>query len=146
MQTGFGRTGTMFAYEAANIVPDAVVLSKALGGGFPLAVLAYHRRYDQWLPGAHAGTFRGNQIGLVAGAATMQILRDQDLPQRAASRGAYLQRKLQELAEDLPCIGDIRGRGLMVGAEIVSAPEAGTPACWTARSPRRSSASASCKA
>ncbi len=127
VQTGFGRTGTMFAYEAANIVPDAVVLSKALGGGFPLAVLAYHRRYDQWLPGAHAGTFRGNQIGLVAGAATMQILRDQDLPQRAAARGAYLQRQLQALAEDLPCIGDIRGRGLMVGAEIVSAPEAGTP-------------------
>jgi diaminobutyrate-2-oxoglutarate transaminase len=120
VQTGFARTGAMFAYEAAGIVPDAVVLSKALGGGFPLAALVYRKRYDKWLPGAHAGTFRGNQIGLVAGAATMQILRDQDMPARAATMGAYLKGKLQELAASVPCIGDVRGRGLMLGAEVVS--------------------------
>jgi diaminobutyrate-2-oxoglutarate transaminase len=120
VQTGFGRTGTMFAHEIAGVVPDAIVMSKALGGGFPLAVLAYHKCYDKWQPGAHAGTFRGNQIALLAGAATMQYLRMHNLPARALATGVYLKRKLVELSETFSCIGDIRGRGLMLGMEIVS--------------------------
>lgn len=120
VQTGFGRTGTMFAYEVAGIVPDAIVMSKAVGGGFPLAVLAYHKRYDKWLPGAHTGTFRGNQVAMVAGAATMQYLTMHDLPTRASAMGTYLKSKLSMLANDFPCIGEIRGRGLMLGMEIVS--------------------------
>jgi diaminobutyrate-2-oxoglutarate transaminase len=119
VQTGFGRTGTMFAHEESGIVPDAIVMSKALGGGFPLAVLAYHQRFDKWLPGAHAGTFRGNQIALAAGAATLQYLRENGVPDDARRSGDYLQSKLRELSRRLSCIGEIRGRGLMVGAEIV---------------------------
>ncbi|HSX92668.1 MAG TPA: diaminobutyrate--2-oxoglutarate transaminase family protein [Hydrogenophaga sp.] len=121
VQTGFGRSGQMFAHEIAGIVPDAIVLSKALGGGFPLAVLAYHQRHDAWLPGAHAGTFRGNQIALAAGAATMRFLRNHDLPARAAASGERLRQGLRELADTFPCLGDIRGRGLMLGLEIVNA-------------------------
>jgi diaminobutyrate-2-oxoglutarate transaminase len=119
VQTGFGRTGNHFAFEESGILPDAVVLSKALGGGFPLAVLAYHKRYDQWLPGAHTGTFRGNQIALVAGAATMQFIREQGLASQAKARGEYLKGRLHDLSRDFECIGEIRGRGLMIGAEIV---------------------------
>lgn len=120
VQTGFGRTGHLFAHEYAGIVPNAIVLSKALGGGFPLSLLAYHQRYDTWHPGAHAGTFRGNQIALIAGAATMQYIRQHDLHTQAVRKGERLQAGLRRLASRLPCLGEIRGRGLMVGAEIVS--------------------------
>ena len=126
VQTGFGRTGQLFAHEYAGIVPDAIVLSKALGGGFPLSLLAYHQRHDTWHPGAHAGTFRGNQIALIAGAATMQYIRQHDLHTQALRKGERLQAGLRRLASRLPCLGEIRGRGLMVGAEIVHA-DTGTP-------------------
>lgn len=119
VQTGFGRTGTMFAHEASGIVPDAIILSKALGGGYPLALVAYNERFDKWHPGAHTGTFRGNQIALVAGAATMKYLLANKLPELANVKGAMLQTGLQRLAERHACIGEIRGRGLMVGVEII---------------------------
>jgi diaminobutyrate-2-oxoglutarate transaminase len=119
VQTGFGRTGAMFAHEESGIVPDAVILSKALGGGFPLALVAYHERFDKWNPGAHTGTFRGNQIALIAGAATIDYLIDQQLPAQAIGKGARLQAGLRKLSSRHACLGEIRGRGLMVGAEIV---------------------------
>jgi diaminobutyrate-2-oxoglutarate transaminase len=119
VQTGFGRTGEMFAYEESGITPDAIILSKALGGGFPLSVLAYHKKYDKWNSGAHAGTFRGNQIAFIAGAATLEYIRENNLPSQVKRKGDYLKSKLRELSRELPCLGEIRGKGLMVGAEIV---------------------------
>jgi diaminobutyrate-2-oxoglutarate transaminase len=119
VQTGFGRTGAMFAHETAGIVPDAIVMSKAVGGGFPLALVAYNKRYDKWNPGAHAGTFRGNQIALVAGAATLDYLRTHDVPAAAARAGAKLRAGLERLQQRYAFIGDVRGRGLMLGVEIV---------------------------
>lgn len=136
VQTGFGRTGHLFAHEIAGIVPDAIVLSKALGGGFPLAVLAYHQRHDAWLPGAHAGTFRGNQIALAAGAATMRFLREHDLPARATASGERLRQGLSQLANRFACIGEVRGRGLMLGMEIVNE-QNGAPDGVLARSLKR---------
>lgn len=118
VQTGFGRTGTMFAHEFADIEPDAIVMSKALGGGFPLAALAYHHRYDNWLPGAHAGTFRGNQIAFVAGAASMDYIRSHGLHSTAAALGQRLISNLHQLREKHSCVGEVRGRGLMVGMEV----------------------------
>lgn len=120
VQTGFGRTGSMFAFAHAGIRPDAIILSKALGGGYPLALIAYDAKYDKWAPGAHTGTFRGNQIAMVAGAATMRLLRDKNIVGHAQEMGARLQQGLKALAREFHCIGDVRGRGLMVGAEIVS--------------------------
>ncbi|HET7867128.1 MAG TPA: diaminobutyrate--2-oxoglutarate transaminase family protein [Burkholderiaceae bacterium] len=120
IQAGFGRTGTHFAFEIAGIEPDAIVLSKAAGGGFPLALIAYHQRHDVWRPGAHTGTFRGNQIGLVAGAATIEYLLDNDLTTHARHMGTRLMDGLLRLKREHPVIGDVRGRGLMVGAEIVN--------------------------
>ena len=119
VQTGFGRTGTMFAFEEAGIVPDAIILSKALGGGFPMALVAYHSRYDTWKPGAHTGTFRGNQIAFVSGAASTRYIREHNLAGQAREKGAFLQHGLHRLAKRYPCSGEIRGRGLMVGAEII---------------------------
>ncbi|QNM97392.1 diaminobutyrate--2-oxoglutarate transaminase family protein [Chitinimonas koreensis] len=119
VQTGFGRTGGMFAFERAGIVPDVLVLSKAVGGGFPLAVVVYDQALDLWPRGIHAGTFRGNQIGMVAGKVTMDILRRDGLAEQAARTGALLVDGLRELARRHPALGDVRGRGLMIGVEVV---------------------------
>ncbi len=125
VQTGIGRTGTMFAFEAAGILPDAVIISKAIGGGFPLSLVAYHERYNHWEPGAHAGTFRGNQIAMVAGAATLEVIRTERLVAGAAEKGEYLGTRLRELGRGRSYVGDVRGRGLMWGVEIVQS--RGTP-------------------
>jgi len=119
VQTGWGRTGKLYAFEHAGIEPDVLVLSKAIGGGLPLAVVVYREELDAWKPGAHAGTFRGNQLAMAAGLATLRYLQEQDIPGRAAERGRQLQERLQEIQQDYPFLGDIRGRGLMVGAEVV---------------------------
>jgi diaminobutyrate-2-oxoglutarate transaminase len=119
VQTGLGRTGHLLAIEHAGIVPDALVLSKAIGGGYPLAVLVYNKRLDTWAPGVHAGTFRGNQIAMVAGQATMQIVKREGLAEQAARSGELLKGGLLRIAADFPFLGEVRGRGLMVGIEVV---------------------------
>src|SRR6185312_11635475 len=120
VQTGWGRTGAMYAFEHAGIEPDVLVLSKAIGGGLPLAVIIYDEALDRWQPGAHAGTFRGNQMAMSAGLATLRYLQDQGVPANAVTMGLHLQQRLRALQESFPEIGDVRGRGLMVGAEIVA--------------------------
>lgn len=125
IQSGFGRTGRMFAFEHAGIVPDVVVLSKAIGGSLPLAVMVYREWLDAWGPGAHAGTFRGNQMAMAAGSAVMRYLKDHDIPTHAAAMGERLAGHLRELQRDYPQLGDIRGRGLMLGVELVD--PSGTP-------------------
>ncbi|MFE6037923.1 diaminobutyrate--2-oxoglutarate transaminase family protein [Streptomyces sp. NPDC056452] len=123
VQTGVGRTGTFWAVEHSGIVPDVMVLSKAIGGSLPLAVIVYRSELDVWQPGAHAGTFRGNQLAMAAGAATLAHVRENGLAQRAATLGARMLASLRALSADHPSIGDVRGRGLMIGIELVD-PEA----------------------
>jgi len=119
VQTGLGRTGRLYAFQHAGVTPDVLVLSKAIGGGLPLSVVLYRRDLDQWRPGAHAGTFRGNQLAFVAGAATIRYVREQGLDANAAEMGRVLCAELEAIAGEEPCIGDVRGRGLMIGVEIV---------------------------
>lgn len=119
VQTGIGRTGKLFAFEHAGIVPDVLVLSKAIGGGLPLAVVIYDKSLDLWQPGAHAGTFRGNQLAMAAGLATLKFVRASRLADHAQAMGVRLTANLRNLQSELPWLGDVRGRGLMVGAEIV---------------------------
>ncbi|MFE0033737.1 diaminobutyrate--2-oxoglutarate transaminase family protein [[Kitasatospora] papulosa] len=126
VQTGVGRTGTFWAVEHSGIVPDVMVLSKAIGGSLPLAVIVYRSELDLWQPGAHAGTFRGNQLAMAAGAATLAYVRENRLAERAGTLGARMLAALQALSADHPSIGDVRGRGLMIGIELVD-PEAGPP-------------------
>lgn len=120
IQAGFARTGKMFAFEHAQIEPDAILLSKAAGGGQPIALVIYHEKYDKWLPGSHTGTFRGNQLAMVAGLATFRLLNENNLAAQALEKGAWLQQRLKQLQQEYPLIGDVRGRGLMVGAEIIN--------------------------
>lgn len=119
VQTGFGRTGKMFAFEHSGIIPDVIVMSKALGGSLPLAIIAYHKDLDVWGPGAHAGTFRGNQLAMATGMATIQHIKSHNLCDNAAKMGALLMEKLDKMKTISPYIGDVRGRGLMLGVEIV---------------------------
>lgn len=119
VQSGFGRTGRMFAFEHAGITPDVIALSKAIGGSLPLAALVYRGNLDVWKPGAHAGTFRGNQMAMAAGSATIRHIRSEGLVERAQQAGQRLMAGLKQLQRDYPQLGDVRGRGLMLGVEIV---------------------------
>ncbi|AAY93435.2 diaminobutyrate--2-oxoglutarate transaminase [Pseudomonas protegens] len=125
IQSGFGRTGKMFAFEHAGIIPDVVVMSKAIGGSLPLAVMVYRDWLDTWQPGAHAGTFRGNQMAMATGSAVMRYLKEHRVPEHAAAMGERLREHLLILQRDFPQLGDIRGRGLMLGVELVD--PAGVP-------------------
>ncbi|SEL97089.1 diaminobutyrate--2-oxoglutarate transaminase [Haloferax larsenii] len=119
IQTGLGRTGELFAFEHADIVPDVVTLSKAVGGGLPLSVVLYREDLDVWEPGAHAGTFRGNQVAMAAGRATIEHVVENNLHTHAANMGARLRDHLEDLDRDYEVVGDVRGRGLMLGVEFV---------------------------
>lgn len=119
VQTGLGRTGHLFAFEHAGIEPDVLVLSKAIGGGLPLSVLVYDESLDRWAPGAHAGTFRGNQLAMAAGTATLRHILEHKLAEHAAAMGKRLMKHLHEIQARHACIGQVRGRGLMLGVEIV---------------------------
>lgn len=119
VQTGVGRTGAFWAVEHSGVTPDVMVLSKAIGGSLPLAVIVYRDELDAWQPGAHAGTFRGNQLAMAAGTATLAYVRENRLAERAAELGSRMLRQLQRLADEFACIGDVRGRGLMIGVEVV---------------------------
>ncbi|WP_256252075.1 diaminobutyrate--2-oxoglutarate transaminase family protein [Streptomyces sp. yr375] len=119
VQTGVGRTGAFWAVEHSGVTPDVMVLSKAIGGSLPLAIVVYRDDLDVWEPGAHAGTFRGNQLAMAAGTATLAYVRENGLTARAAALGTRMLAQLRNLAQDFPCLGDVRGRGLMIGVELV---------------------------
>ncbi|QTE01353.1 diaminobutyrate--2-oxoglutarate transaminase family protein [Streptomyces cyanogenus] len=119
VQTGVGRTGAFWAVDHSGITPDVMVLSKAIGGSLPLAVIVYRDDLDVWQPGAHAGTFRGNQLAMAAGTATLAHVRENALAERAATLGTRMLSQLTELTHHFPCVGDVRGRGLMIGIELV---------------------------
>jgi diaminobutyrate-2-oxoglutarate transaminase len=121
VQTGCGRTGTWYAFEQYGIEPDVVVSSKALGGGHPTAVIIYDRRLDVWAPGAHTGTFRGNQLAFAAGAALMREVTEHDLLANVRAVGGRLRAGLEDLAGRYPFLADVRGLGLMLGTEITAA-------------------------
>ncbi len=119
VQTGLGRTGRFFAFQHADIVPDVLVLSKAIGGGLPISVVVYDESLDRWKPGAHAGTFRGNQLAMATGSAAIDLVRSERLDLHAEAMGRRLRGHLEELERRHAFIGDVRGRGLMLGMEII---------------------------
>lgn len=121
IQSGMGRTGKWFAFEHEGVVPDVVVLSKAIGGiGLPLAVVVYHKDLDRWQPGAHAGTFRGNQLAMVAGTAAIEFTQRYGLVEHAARLGERLLANLRHALGGSQLFSDMRGRGLMIGLETTS--------------------------
>ncbi|MBR8639307.1 aminotransferase class III-fold pyridoxal phosphate-dependent enzyme [Streptomyces tuirus] len=119
IQTGVGRTGAFWAVEHSGVTPDVMVLSKAIGGSLPLAVVVYRDDLDVRVSGSPADTFPGNQLAMAAGTATLAHVRENHLAERAASLGARMLSRLQGLVTEFACVGDVRGRGLMIGVELV---------------------------
>lgn len=119
VQTGIGRTGKMFSFEHAGIIPDVIICSKAIGGSLPMSVVIYHKALDQWQAGAHTGTFRGNQLGMATGLATLKYLREHRVLEKVEERSVQFFKRLYQLQQKYSEIGDVRGRGLMIGVEIV---------------------------
>ena len=129
VQSGYGRTGRMWAFEHAGIVPDIVLAAKAIANGMPLAALISSRDLQQrWGVGAHGSTYGGNPVSCAAGIAVLEVIREESLVANAAERGAELTRGLQALAAEDPRIGDVRGPGLMIGVELVLDRETRQPA------------------
>lgn len=129
VQTGFGRTGRAFAVEHSGITPDFMTLGKALGGvGYPLSGVVYHSRWEEKLePGGHLGTFRGHLVAMAAGAAGIDFMLQHDLPGHAARLGELLLAELHQLQEEVPQIGEVRGKGLFLGVELVKDRETKEP-------------------
>ena len=122
VQSGFGRTGKFFAFEYADIVPDIIVMGKGLGSGLPISGIAASKELmDKWEPGTHGGTYGGGSaVPMAAALATVKTLLSENLIQNAAIMGERLMLGLRKLQKQYPFIGDVRGRGLMVGVEITA--------------------------
>lgn len=120
IQAGLGRTGKMFAFEHAGIVPDIVTISKALGGvGFPISAIAYREELNTWPPGKSIGTFRGNMIAFAAGAAALDWMVEHKVAEHAAGLGEKVKPRLREMEEGSAILGEARGIGLMIALELV---------------------------
>ncbi|HSN71121.1 MAG TPA: acetyl ornithine aminotransferase family protein [Steroidobacteraceae bacterium] len=119
VQSGVGRTGKMFACEHSGVAPDIMTLAKGLGSGLPIgAVVARRRIMEHWKRGAHGNTYGGNPIACAAANATLDLVAG-GLAANAAEIGEYFMGRLRELAREYPCIGQVRGRGLMIGMELI---------------------------
>ncbi len=116
VQTGFGRTGRMFAFEHHGLQPDLVCLAKAIAGGVPMGAVLIGGQIQNLAPGLHGSTFGGNPLACAAGLATLNVLEKENLPEAAAQKGAWLLEKLGQIQS--PLIREIRGLGLMVGIEL----------------------------
>lgn len=131
VQTGFGRTGKMFACEHENVVPDIMCLAKSLGGGV-MPIGAYIAKDDVWKKGygtmdrclLHTSTFGGNTLACAAGITAIKLILDKNLPEAAKEKGEYFLSRLKELKEKHKLIKDVRGKGLMIGVEF-NQPEGG---------------------
>jgi len=118
VQTGFGRTGRFFAVEHFGVVPDVMIMAKGLASGFPLSCVAAPRALmDRWLVGTHGGTYGGNAVSCAAAEATIRVLQE-GLVENAARLGPVLMAGLRDIQRRYPLLGDVRGLGLMVGAEF----------------------------
>ncbi|WP_320130109.1 diaminobutyrate--2-oxoglutarate transaminase family protein [uncultured Sphaerochaeta sp.] len=119
IQCGIGRSGKFFAFEYANIVPDVILSSKAIGGSQPMAVVIYNKDLDLWQPGAHAGTFRGNQLAMAAGTVVMERVSQPEFLQEVLEKGAIIENRLLALKKEVSILGDVRAKGLMLGFEFI---------------------------
>ena len=138
VQSGFGRTGKMFAIEHYGVTPDILVTAKGIADGFPLSAFTTRPEIAAaYKPGDHLSTFGGNPVSCAASLANIQFMQDENLPARAAETGEYAMKKLRDLQKQNPMIGEVRGLGLMVGVELVR-DERLTPASSEAEAIRES--------
>jgi 4-aminobutyrate aminotransferase / (S)-3-amino-2-methylpropionate transaminase / 5-aminovalerate transaminase len=120
IQTGFGRTGKFFAVEHSGVQPDLIAVAKSLAAGFPLSgVIGKAEVMDAPGPGGLGGTYGGNPVACAAGLAVMDIMRDENLPERAARIGSVVEERMRTWATENELVGDVRGLGAMMGMELV---------------------------
>ena len=121
VQSGMGRTGKMMAIEHWGVTPDIVALAKGIASGMPLGATVSQSEVMDWVPGSHASTFGGNPISCQAALTTIELL-EEGLIENAACLGEYILGQLKGLQKRFPLIGDVRGKGLMIGMELVKDP------------------------
>jgi 4-aminobutyrate aminotransferase len=119
IQSGGFRTGKFMAMENFGVRADIVCMSKSIGGGIPLGATLSSDRIMKWEPGAHANTFGGNLLAAAGGLATLEFMEYRRLGEKAVEKGNYIMKRLNELKDEYPLIGDVRGIGLMIGVELV---------------------------
>jgi acetylornithine/N-succinyldiaminopimelate aminotransferase len=118
VQTGIGRTGTLFAYEQMGIVPDIVTIAKALGNGIPVGAMIGRKELgSSFTAGSHGSTFGGNYIAMTAAKEVLQFIKEQSFFKEVQEKGDYVLKKLQEELRHVECVQNIRGKGLMIGIE-----------------------------
>lgn len=131
IQTGYGRTGKMFASENFGVVPDIMTLGKALAGGMPMcAIVSTPKIMEEWHPGMHGGTFGGNPVAAAAANAVLDQFEDGNLLKHVNEMGAYLKERLEVLKGKYACISDVRGLGLMVAVEYSNEDGSPAPEIW----------------
>jgi len=133
VQSGIGRTGRWFAIEHWGVEPDIICSAKGLASGLPLGATIAKSKVMDWVPGSHASTFGGNPLSCVAASAVIDVIQEEKLLENATKQGSYIMKRLEELKDKSEIVGDVRGKGLMIGVEIVENKESKKP------SPQRAS-------
>jgi 4-aminobutyrate aminotransferase len=132
VQSGIGRTGKWFAIEHWNVEPDIICSAKALASGLPIGATVAKAKIMDWTEGSHASTFGGNPLSCAAAAAVLEVIKEEKLLENANKQGAYALKRLGELKERSKIVGDVRGKGLMIGVELVEDKESKKPAAQKA--------------
>ncbi len=127
IQAGMGRTGRWFAIEHWGVDPDIVCIAKAVASGLPLGATVARASIMDWEGGSHASTFGGNPLSCVASLAVIDVIKEEKLLENATNQGDYIMKWLENLKEECEIVGDVRGKGLMIGAEIVEDKETKKP-------------------
>ena len=137
IQAGFCRTGEFFSFQHSKASPDIITMSKALGGGFPLSAIAYREDLDIWKKAAHIGTFRGNVTAMAAGVASIQFFIENEINKHVKEIGTFMLKKLKTLELNSNIVGEVRGKGLMIGVEFVKDKETKIPSAEYAAEVRK---------
>jgi 2,4-diaminobutyrate 4-transaminase len=138
VQTGFGRTGKFWGCELTRTTPDIMCVSKSVGAGLPLSLIAYRKEYDETVPDAfHLGTYRANPVATAAGTASIDYIKRENLLSRAEKLGEKTKSKFEQTAMPSSKVGEVRGRGFMIGNEIVQSKDTKEPSKDTAVQMRR---------
>lgn len=119
IQAGMGRTGKWFAIEHWGVEPDIICIAKSIAAGLPLGAMVAKATLMDWEGGSHASTFGGNPVSCAAASAAIDIIQSEKLRENAAKQGAYVMKRLEEVKEKSEIVGDVRGKGLMIGIELV---------------------------
>jgi len=119
IQAGMGRTGKWCAIGHWKVEPDIVCLAKSIASGLPLSAIVARAKVLDWEGGSHASTFGGNPVACAASLAVLDVIKNERLMENAVKQGNYIMKRFNEVKEEIEILGDVRGKGLMIGAEIV---------------------------